>query len=73
MADRRPQLIEKTAKKYKLIFVLGVLMVFPLALMVYLVGVGSESAAIQALGGLIYFGGLSTSFVAKMLAWWHHA
>ena len=72
MADRRPVLIEKSAKKYKLMFLLGALMCFPLALMVYLVGVGSDSPMIQTLGGLMFFGGIATSFLARMLAWWHH-
>lgn len=73
MAYRKPVLIERTSKKYKLIFLLGAFVAFPLALFVYLIGVGSESTLLKVLSGLMLVGGIALSMIAKFLAWWNHS
>jgi hypothetical protein len=79
MSDQspRPQLIEKTSKRYKLMQVIGGLLIVVGALAAGAVmqidtsGRGESLAA--GIGLTVSGGGFALYLVGASLAWWHHA
>lgn len=78
------QTIQATAKKWKLLKILGVLMTL-IGLPLLLIAMAASSAAVESeeaapaaagmwiLATLTFGGGLVIYFVARFMAWWHHA